>query len=91
MFDTKDTINFIANRLKLKPDQIEELSKVPDVCWLKCNQAIKIANHRGYQLDIIMDGLIKNKPNPKVDFIHTYDIYHKNKSYRHSINIEIRI
>ncbi len=67
------------------------MKKLPEVYWKKCIQAVKIAQYKGYPLDIVMVGLIKNKPDPKVEFIHTYDFTRKSNKYLHSISIKITI
>lgn len=86
-----DVINFISKRLNLTNVQVEMLKELPDGCWLKCSQAIIVSERRGYPLKIEMIGLLENKPDPRVEFIHTYDIKHRTKEYRHTINIEIKV
>lgn len=88
---TTDTINFIVNRFNLEPKQVELLQKLPEFWLLKCAQAIRVSERRGYALNIQIDGLLNYKPNPKLSFVHTYDIRRSTREYRHTISIEIRI
>lgn len=87
----ENVINLIAAKFDLNSNQVEFLRQLPDEWWLKCIQAIKVSEHKGYPLKIEIDGLKNNKPRPKLDIINNYEIYPKTRKYKHSKSIEIRI
>jgi hypothetical protein len=86
-----NAVNFIANNLDLSKEQIELLNKLPEGCWLKCTKAFKVAEHKGYPIKVQKKGLLNNKPNPIVEFIHTYFFIHATRELTHSISINISI
>ena len=87
----ENVINLIATKFDLTSKQVEFLRKLPDKWRLKCIQAIKVSEQRGYPLKIEIDGLKNNKPRPKLDIVNNYEIYPKTRKYKHSKSIEIKI
>jgi hypothetical protein len=86
-----DFITLIATKFDLNSNQVEFLRQFPEKWWLKCIQAIKVSEQRGYPLKIEIDGLKNNKPRPKLDIINNYEIYPVTRKYKHSKKIEIKI
>jgi hypothetical protein len=85
------SINFISKKLELSDKQIKLLRKLPEGYWVKCTKAIKVSKNKNYPLKVRKKGLLENKPNPIVDFIHTYNFIHRTRELKHTISIEISV